>query len=42
MLAFFKNNVRIDIILQTMNKTLSFLRKTQFFVLGHVTLDVPR
>ncbi len=42
MLTFFKINVLIDIILQTMNETVSFLRKTQFFVLGHVTLDVHR
>lgn len=42
MLTFFKINVLIDIILQPMNETVSFLCKTQFFVLGHVTLDVHR
>ncbi len=30
MLTFFKINVRIDIILQTLNETVSFLRKSQF------------
>lgn len=37
MLIILKINVRVDMILQTKDKTVSFLRKTQYFVLGHVT-----
>ena len=39
MLTILKINVLVDMMLQTMDKTISFLRKTQFFVLGHVTLS---
>ena len=35
-------NVRIDMILQRMDKTEGFLRKTQHFDLGQVTLGVSR
>ena len=40
MLTILKINVLVDMMLQTMDKTVSYLRKTQFFVLGHVTLTV--
>ena len=37
MLTIFKTNVLVVMILQTLDKTVSYLRKTQFSVLGHVT-----
>ena len=40
MLKIPKINVLVDMILQTMDKTVSYLRKTHFFFLGHVTLSV--
>ena len=40
MLTILKINVLVDMMLQTMDKTVSYLQKTQFFVLGHVTLSV--
>ena len=42
MLEILKINVQIGAILQTMDKTASFLGKTQFFVLGLMTLGMFR
>ena len=42
MLEILQINVRLKVKLQTMDKTVNFLRTVQFFVLGHVTLGVSQ
>ena len=42
MLEILQINVRLKVTLQTMDKTVNFLRAVQFFVLGHVTLGVSQ
>ena len=39
-LTFLKINLLVDIMLQTMDKTVTYLLKTQFLALGHVTFGV--
>ena len=42
MLKILQINVRIEMTLQTMDKTVNFLCTVQFFVLGHVTVGVSQ
>ena len=42
MLEILQTNVRIEMTLQTMDKTVNFSCSVQFFVLGHVTVAVPQ
>ena len=42
MLEIIQINVRIEMILQTMDKTVNFPCTVQFFVLGHVTVGVSQ
>ena len=40
MLEILQINVQLEMTLQTMDKTVNFLRTVQFFGLGHVPLGV--
>ena len=40
MLEILQINVPIEMTLQTMVRTINFLRTVQFFVMGHVTVGV--
>ena len=42
MLEIIQINLRIEMTLQTMNKTVNFSCTVQFFVLGHVTVGVSQ
>ena len=42
MLEILQINVRIEMTLQTMDKTVNFSCTVQFFVLGHVTVGVSQ
>ena len=42
MLEILQIHVRLEVTLQTMDKTINILRTVQFFVLGHVTLGVSQ
>ena len=42
MLEILQINVRLEITLQTMVRSVNVLRTVQFFVLGHVTLGVSQ
>ena len=42
MLEILQINVRIEMTLQTMDKTVRFSCTVQFFVLGHVTVGVSQ
>ena len=42
MLEILQINVRIEMTLQTLDKTVNFSCTIQFFVLGHVTVDVSQ
>ena len=42
MLEILEINVRIEMTLQTLDKTVNFSCTVQFFVLGHVTMGVSK
>ena len=42
MLEIVQINVRIEMTLQTLDKTVNFSCTVQFFVLGHVTVGVSQ